>query len=88
MKRFPQLNDSSLFYKPEKLAKGWGLEITEDRNWMLFVVASIVILLVSGAVAGIYAWRTDDKTTGVAIGAWLTAVQMLSVTLVFWRWTD
>lgn len=88
MKRFPQLNDASLFYHPEKLAKGWGLEITEDRNWTLVVVANIVALLISGAVAGLFARLAKDNATGVAIGAWLTAVQTLCITAVFWRWTN
>lgn len=88
IRRFPQLSDTSLFYGQEKLAKGWGIEITEDRNWMLFTCANILALIVSGTVAGISAWSMGDKQTGVAIGAWLTAVQTLTITAVFWHWTN
>jgi len=88
MKRLPQLHDASLYYKPEKLAKGWGMEITEDRNWSMFVVCNLASLLVSGVVAGLYARFMKDNATGIAICAWLTAVQTLVVSAVFWRWTS
>ena len=88
IKRFPQLSDASLFYSQEKLAKGWGIEITEDRNWMLFAYANILALIISGALAGLSSWLMNDKQTGVAIGAWLTAVQTLTITAVFWHWTN
>lgn len=88
IKRFPQLHDVSLFYCHEKLAKGWGFEITEERNWMMLVCANLAALLVSGALAGISAHFLKDNATGVAIGAWLTAVQTLVITALFWRWTN
>jgi hypothetical protein len=87
MTRFPQLNHDSLYYNAEKLAKGWGMEITEDRNPWLFVVCNLISLLFSGAMAAIYAVLTKDNATGVAIGAWLTTVQAIIVTAVLWRWT-
>ena len=86
--RFPQLNDSSLFYSNQKLAKGWGIEITEERNWMLFLFANLLSLSVSGAVAGVSSHYMKDRQTGVAIGAWLTAVQTLILTALFWHWTN
>lgn len=85
--RFPQLLDASLFYGSEKLAKGWGVEIVEDRNWVLFVGANVLLLLVSGLLAALYACVADDRQTGVALGAWLTAVQGLGTTALFLRWT-
>jgi len=86
-KRFPQLHGVSFFWGHEKLAKGWGIEITEDRNWMVLVGANLVALLMSGALAGISAYCLKDNATGVAIGAWLTTVQTLAITALFWRWT-
>ena len=86
--RFPQLSDTSLFYTGGKLAKGWGIEITEERNWILLMCENTLALLIIGAVAGVSSWLMKDKATGVAIGIWLTAVQTLTVTLVFWRWTN
>ncbi|KAL6714320.1 hypothetical protein ACLMJK_007743 [Lecanora helva] len=88
VRRFPQLSDKSLFYSQEKLAKGWGIEITEDKNWMLFIWANVFALIISGAVAGISSWLMDDNQAGVAIGTWLTAVQTLITTALFWRWTN
>ncbi|KAL8811659.1 MAG: hypothetical protein Q9200_001629 [Gallowayella weberi] len=88
IKRFPQLQDSSLFYSNEKLAKGWGIEITEDRNWILFVCANLMALMLSGTIAGLYIFLAKDAQTGVAIGAWLSAVQTLGVNGLFWHWTN
>ncbi|KAL8838918.1 MAG: hypothetical protein Q9170_001955 [Blastenia crenularia] len=87
IKRFPQLQDVSLFHSNEKLAKGWGIEIIEDRNWILIVCVNLASLLLSGGVAGIYAYYMRDSQTAVAIGAWLSAVQMMVVTAFTWQWT-
>ena len=86
--RFPQLQDSSLFYGNEKLAKGWGIEIIEAPNWMLFLIVNLWGLLFSGAVAALTCILMHDNQTGVAIGAWLSAVQMLTITALFWQWTS
>ena len=88
IKRFPLLQDSSLYYSNEKLAKGWGIEITEDWNWPLLIITSLIGLLVSGAIASTYSVLTRDPQTGVAIGAWLTAAQALFATAVLWRWSN
>ncbi|KAL8789481.1 MAG: hypothetical protein Q9213_001094 [Squamulea squamosa] len=88
IKRFPQLEDTSLFYSNEKLAKGWGIEITEDRNWTLIVCVNLLVLLLSGATAAIYGYCFKDAQTGVAIGAWLSTMQTLGVTCLFWQWTS
>ena len=85
--RLPQLHDSSLFYGNERLAKGWGIEIIEERNWVLFVCANLVALLISGAIAGLSAYVLQDNATGVAIGCWTTTVQALAVSGLFLRWT-
>ena len=86
--RFPQLADSSLFYSHEKLAKGWGIEITEDRNWTLFMCATIFVLLINGVIAGLASWLMRNKAIGVGIGTWLTVVESLIITVVFWHWTN
>ncbi|KAL9055750.1 MAG: hypothetical protein Q9162_003386 [Coniocarpon cinnabarinum] len=88
IKRFPQLLDTSLFYNNEELAKGWGIEIIEDRNWLLLICANIIALLIGGATATIYAVCTKDVQTGVAIGTWLCAAQTLTLNALLWRWTD
>ncbi|KAL8819082.1 MAG: hypothetical protein Q9191_007811, partial [Dirinaria sp. TL-2023a] len=88
IKRFPQLADSSLFYSTEKLAKGWGIEIVEDRNWKLFVCGYTIALLLSGIIASLSSIYMHDKQTGVAIGAWLSTIETLVVTALFWHWTD
>ena len=88
IRRFPQLLDASLFWRDEKLAKGWGIEITEDRNWTLFICVNVAALFISGAVAGLYSYSASDRQTGVAIGAWLTVVQALVITGLLWRWTN
>ena len=85
--RFPQLIDSS-FNSKEKLAKGWGIEIIEARNWMLFFYANVIALLLSGIIAGLISFYMHDKQTGVAIGAWLSTIQTLMVTALFWQWTN
>jgi len=88
IRRFPQLHDVSLFDGNEKLAQGWGFEITEDRNWTIFVCANLASLLVSGALAGLSAHFLKDNSTGVAIGVWITTVQTLVITALFWHWTS
>jgi len=88
MARFPQLNGASLYWKSEKLAKGWGMEITEERNLWVIFGCNFVSLLLSGTVATIYAFYSKDNATGVAIGAWLTAVQTIVVSALLWHWTS
>jgi hypothetical protein len=79
-----QLHDVSLFDGDGKFAQGWGFEIMEDRNWMMFVCANLVSLLMSGALVGLSA---KDNATGVAIWTWLTgtAMQTLVITALFWH---
>jgi hypothetical protein len=69
------------------MSHGWGIYLEERSNWHLFAVLMFVLLLSSGVVAGIYSWKTKDHPTGVAIGAWLTAVQTMGVAAVFFWWT-
>ena len=88
IRRFPQLVDSSLYYGNEKLAKGWGVEITEDRNWTVFVGVNLLVMVICGGFAGVFARVVGDPQTGVAVGAWATAVQALVVNALFWRWTN
>ena len=88
LKRFPQLHADSLFHGNEKLAQGWGFEITEDRNWVILVCANLAGLLLSAVAAVLSAYLTNNKTVGIAIGTWLTAVQMLILNSLFWHWTN
>jgi hypothetical protein len=69
------------------MAPAWGIHLEERPDWPLFAAVNFISLLASGAIAGIYSWKTKDTPTGVAIGAWLTAVQAMGVTAVFFGWT-
>ena len=66
---------------------GWGIHIEDRPDWPLFAGLNFVLLLTSGLVAGIYSWRMKDPPTGVTIGAWLTAVQTLALTSLFFWWS-
>jgi hypothetical protein len=66
---------------------GWGIYLEESPDWPLFAALMCFLLLLSGVVAGIYAWKMDDAQTGVAIGAWLTSVQAMGITAVFFWWS-
>ncbi len=69
------------------MSQGWGIQLEESPDWPLFFALMFLILLMSGLVAGIYAWQTKDHQTGVAIGAWLTTVQAMGMSAVFFWWT-
>ncbi|KAB2099085.1 hypothetical protein AG0111_0g12615 [Alternaria gaisen] len=62
---------------------GWGIHLGESPDWPLFAASMCLLLLLSGVVAGIYAWLMKDAQTGVAIGAWLTSAQVMGITAVF-----
>ncbi|KAK5164362.1 uncharacterized protein LTR77_010058 [Saxophila tyrrhenica] len=85
--RLPQLHGASFYWSTERLKKGWGLEIVEERNWMILACVNLIILLLSGGLAAISACVLHDNPTGVAIGTWLTTVQALAATTVFWHFT-
>ena len=84
--RFPHKLGDSIFFQSKPLTAGWGIEIHEERNWQLFRASQLVGVLLSGGVAAIYAVFKKDVPTGVTIGGWLTAVQGLILTLLFFRW--
>jgi hypothetical membrane protein len=68
------------------MAQGWGIYLEERPDWALFAAFMFLLSLISGLVAGLYCWRTGDNQTGVAIGAWLTAVQGMGMSAIFfWR---
>jgi hypothetical protein len=71
----------------EPKAHGWGIHLEERPNWPLFAALMCVLLLLSGVVAGIYGWKMGDAQTGFAIGTWLTSVQVMGVTAVFFWWS-
>jgi hypothetical protein len=66
---------------------GWGIYLEESRDRPLFAALMCLLLLLSGAVAGIYAWKMKDNATGVAIGACLTAVRTMAITAVCFWWS-
>lgn len=86
-RQMPQKLGDSIFYSIEPGQEGWGFEIVEGLNWFVFSSGTLVVLLLSGAAAGLYGFFMDDASTGVAIGCWLTAVQALLVAVLFFRWT-
>ena len=47
----------------------------------------LIALIISGIVTGVCAWETSGYQTGVAIGAWMTAVQALTFAVVFLWWS-
>ena len=85
--RFPHKLNESIFFSPKPLAEGWGIEIAEGPNWLLFSIVMFVALLLSGLAAGLYGQSMKDPATAVAIGSWLTAVQALGVAILFFWWT-
>lgn len=84
--RFPQKLGDSLICSPNKLAVGWGVEIAEGPNFLLFSAGMVIALLLSGLVAGLSGFYMKDKATGVAIGAWLTALQTMVAATLFFKW--
>jgi hypothetical protein len=66
---------------------GWDIYLEESPDWPLLAALMCLLLLLSGAVAGIYGWKMEDAQTGVAIGAWLTSVQVMGITAVFFWWS-
>jgi hypothetical protein len=86
--RFPIKLQESLFYTRKPLTEGWGIEITEGPNWLIFCTVMVIVLVLSGVIAIIYVQFTGDKPTGVAIGAWLTAVQAMAAAAGFFKWTS
>jgi hypothetical protein len=85
-KRFPQKLGDSLICSPNKLAVGWGVEIEESPNFVLFSAGMVFALLLSGLAAGLSGYYMEDKATGVAVGAWLTAVQTMMAATLFFKW--
>jgi hypothetical protein len=69
------------------MGQAWSIHLEQRPDWPLFAALNLICLLVSGAIAGFYSWKMNDKQTGVAIGAWLTAVQTMGVTAVFFWWS-
>lgn len=68
------------------MAQGWGIHLEEQPDWPLFAALMCFFLIINGLVAGIFAWKTGDNSTGVAIGTWLTAVQAMGTTALFFWW--
>jgi len=81
--RLPKKLYESLANSPEPLANGWGIKIVEGPNWALLSIFMFSFILISGLVAGTYAGITHDNQTGVAIGAWLTTIQAMGLTAIF-----
>jgi hypothetical protein len=65
------------------LTPAWGIQILEGINHVLFIFAMFIIVLLSSVIAGIYGWRTHNNQTAIAIGPWLTTVQAMAVTMIF-----
>ena len=84
--RFPHKLGDSIFYQSKPLTVGWGIEIEEVRNWWLFCVTQLIALLISGGLAAAYSIFMKDVASGIALGGWLTTVQGLIVTILFFRW--
>jgi hypothetical protein len=68
----------------KELGYGWGVLLEEGLNWPVFLLLMFLVVVLSGLFVGIYAFKTQDHSTAVSIGTWLTAVQTLGVALVFY----
>ncbi len=88
VKKFPYRLDLSLRDNGTPQEVGWGIEIEEGPNMLLFSLISLALVLSNGLVAGTYGALMKAPATGIAIGSWLTAVQALIVTVLFFRWTE
>ena len=67
--------------------ENWGIQIYEGLNWTMVTGLALFIVVLSGLVAGIVWWKTEDPQTAVAIGTWLTTVQALALSLMYFVWS-
>ena len=86
--RLPQKLETSLYFSNDVLAVGWGVQILEGPNWGLIWIVLTIATLLSGLIAVFCAFLVHDKATGVAIGAWLTAIQAMALAAAFYQLTS
>jgi hypothetical protein len=83
--RLPYKLGESLAESHTPLAQAWGIQISESINHALVASIMFIIVLLSGLIAGFYAWATRDNQSAIAIGTWLTTVQAMGLTAVYLR---
>ena len=86
--RFLMLQSSSFFYSDVKLAKGWGIEITEERNWLLLICGNVANLTISSTVAALVGYVLNDRQMALSLGAGLITTIFSVITTLFWYWTN
>ncbi|KAM0322560.1 hypothetical protein ACHAQA_009407 [Verticillium albo-atrum] len=88
--RIPHKVDDSILNVPntDELIVGWGVHIIEGVHKRNVLLATLLILLVSGIVAVTWAVVRDDVQGGFGIGAWVTSVQAVVLMIVFVRWNE
>ena len=83
--RLPQKLETSLYFSNDILAIGWGVQILEGPNWGLIWIILTITTSLSGLVAALYAFFVHYRATGVAIGAWLSAIQAMALAAAFYQ---
>lgn len=76
-REFPYKSGASLIHTGSEKDVGWGIEIQEGPNLLLFTLLSLAALGLSILVAVLVS-RSTNAQTGVAVGAWMTSVQAIS----------
>lgn len=72
----------------DELVVGWGIHILEGLNKFSALVATLLMLLVSGVVSVTWAVVRDDIQGGFGIGAWMTSVQAVMLMMVLAKWNE
>lgn len=69
-------------------AVGCGLVINETWNFTLILEMTLALMLILGMIVGLYSALGHDSSTAVGLGAYLVAMVMLVVTLLYWQWQE
>jgi hypothetical protein len=80
--RIPQKLGHSLLASTEPSPEGWGIQIKETLNWSLLAFLSMAFVLVGITIGVVYSVCAKDSQTGLAIAAYLAAVQTLTLAFV------
>jgi hypothetical protein len=60
---------------------GWGLHIVEGPNWVAFLVASQLVLLLTLSLVVLYSALTEDVSAGFGIGSYVVTSWTAILTL-------
>jgi hypothetical protein len=79
--RLPQKLGTSLLVGIDPSPEGWGLLVLEGIHWTLLISFMIIFAIVGVVVAIFYSHYTGDHQTGIAIGAYMAALQSMGLAL-------